>query len=774
MSVRDLARQLRPRPWTAFLALGVVLTIAYFLLPTNEDRDVFYQVPEMAAVVAIVVGVRMHRPANAMPWYLLALGLLLSTAGDWTWLVLERVYHLDPFPSVADVFYLGGMAVIGLALWRMLRGCLPDGDRAGLLDALIVAVGVALLTWVFVMAPIVSDTSQSPAALIVALLYPLIDILLLGALVRLVLAPGEKPMAMRLVIGALVAFLVADYPYALMVLNDSYAIGNPIDAGWLIGAALWGTAALHPSMARIARPLADAEPRFSATRLLLLAAASLMAPAVLVWEWANQTPLDVPVVAGGCVVLFLLVIARLQGVVADLRSTLDQRQVLESALQHRALHDPLTGLANRALFRDRLEHALARPTGSLAVMFIDLDDFKTVNDAYGHAAGDVVLDAVANALRSATRPEDTVARLGGDEFAVLLTDSPDRYTASLVAGRLLEAVHVPVEVAGYRHTPGASIGISLGSGAPSQSDRFMREADIAMYVAKGQGKGRYVVFEETEHHAVVRGIELRSDLEEAIERRQFELVYQPIIDLSSGAVAGVEALVRWHHPRLGVLQPKEFITLAEATSAIVPLGRWILVEACHAAVGWQVPFVSVNLSAVQLAERGFVEDVRNALRASGLRPEQLVLEVTETVRLDADAAAAAVAQLKHDGVRLAIDDFGTGYAGISQLAHTPYDIVKIDQSFVAAIHSDARADALVTGILDLARRLGIEAIAEGIEDGRQVARLRDSGCELGQGFHFARPMSRTELTAFLTDLPGSAAWPVLRRSPRSRPVADAG
>jgi diguanylate cyclase (GGDEF)-like protein len=760
--VRALARL---HAWKAFLALGAGMTVGYFLLPSTEEQDIFYQLPEMLAVAAILVAVWLHRPRDARTWVLLAVGLGLSTAGDWTWVVLDRVYGLDPFPSVADAFYLVGLGAIGLSMWMLVRGRLPDGDTAGLLDSLIVTVGAGLLTWVFLMAPVVSDTSQSTFELAVALAYPLIDILLLSALVRLVLVPGELSPSLRLTIAALVAWLVADYPYAMLALEDGYEVGMLLDAGWIGGTILWGAAALHPSMGTITAPAARAEARLSPWRLLLLATASLMAPALLLAGWAGGVEVDVPVVAAACIVLFALVIARLQGVVADLRQTLRERTALEAELEHRALHDPLTGLANRALFHDRLAHSLARRDGSVAVMFLDLDDFKTINDSLGHEAGDQALRWVANAFSKVVRAEDTVARLGGDEFAVLLSGTPDRLLATRLAGRLLEAVEQPLELAGATRTLGVSIGIALGeAGGAVEADDLMRDADIAMYVAKQQGKRTFTVFEQAEHHGLVRGLALRNDLELAMERREFTVAYQPIMALDSGRVAGVEALVRWQHPTLGELQPEEFIPLAEATGAIVPLGRWILAESCRAAAAstWGDAFVSVNLSVQQLEEPAFVDALRATLGESGLPPERLVLEVTESARMHGSHGPDALAAVRALGVRLAIDDFGTGYAALSQLSAHRFDLVKLDASFVTPLGREAGADAaaLVGGIAQLARTIGVELVAEGIEDGVQLARLRQAGCPLGQGFHFAPALSEPELRRFLAsvaDQPRSAA-----------------
>ena len=322
----------------------------------------------------------MHRPPDARPWLLLAAGLALTTGGDWTWVILDRVYGLEPFPSIADAFYLGGIGLTVAAVIWMVRGRIPDGDRAGLVDALIVAVGVGLVSWTFLMAPIVADPAAAVAEIAFALAYPMLDILLLAVLVRILLAPGARVPSLTLLMGALVALLLADFPYAILALSDGYYTGHIVEAGWLIASVLWAAAALHPSMRELAVPAQIGEVRMSIWRLVLLGAASLMAPAVLVVQWMTGSPIDVLAIAAGSVVLYVLVIGRLGGVVSDLRSTLTQREHLEQELESRALHDPLTGLANRVLFADRLERALAQRGERVAALFLDLDDFKTIND----------------------------------------------------------------------------------------------------------------------------------------------------------------------------------------------------------------------------------------------------------------------------------------------------------------------------------------------------------------------------------------------------------
>jgi diguanylate cyclase len=756
---RHALRALRAtRLTTLSLVIGGALVVAYFLLPSADLQDIGYQVPGMLAVVAVLAGVLVHRPPRPGPWITLAAGLALTSLGDWTWVVLDKVYGLEPFPSIADAFYLGGIALIVAAVVWMVRGRIPGGDRAGVLDAVIVAVGVGLVSWTFLMAPIVADPAAAIPEIVFALAYPVLDILLLGVLVRILLAPGRREPSLTLIMLALLAFLASDFPYAFLALSDGYYTGHIVDAGWLIGSVLWATAALHPSMRQVAEPVEAAEVRLSAWRLVLLAGASLMAPAVLVIEWATGTPIDVPVIAGGSVILFLLVIARLGGVVSDLRSTLNQRQRLEAELERRALHDPLTGLANRVLFADRLDRALAQRDEHVAALFLDLDDFKTVNDSHGHQAGDELLIAIADALRRSVRPEDTVARLGGDEFAILIERGADEGTARILADRLLAAVRAPVRVAGRDRSIGASIGISLGTSGSADGETLMREADIAMYVAKGDGKGGSSVFNSRTHASVVRSIGLREDLDRAIRHREFELHYQPIIDIETGDLAGVEALVRWRHPTRGLLPPADFIPVAESTGSMIPLGKWILEAACSQAATWSAPgrpladsrFMSVNLSTVQITHPGFVDYVADAVEQSGLPAAQLLVEVTESANPDEAAVSATLNQLHDLGIRLAIDDFGTGYASMGRLPFTPFEIIKIDRSLVSIVASDARAESVVTGITDLARRLGATCVAEGVEQADQLARLRQMGCQLAQGFHFSPALPAAELEALVS------------------------
>ncbi len=451
------------------------------------------------------------------------------------------------------------------------------------------------------------------------------------------------------------------------------------------------------------------------------------------------------------------------GFVLNTRDVSD-RKSLEAQLHHRAFHDGLTGLANRHLFRDRLDHAVARAQRSpttFAVLFLDLDGFKVVNDTLGHQAGDELLQTVSARLRLAIRDMDTAARLGGDEFAVLLEDLADRSDAARVAQRMLSQLRHPIMVAGAPVQISASIGIVIADGDPLRETAFdpvstdvlLRNADIAMYTAKSGGKGRYEIFEPAMHAAVIDRLELEGDLRQALQQRQFALHFQPIVTLGDGEIVGVEALLRWHHPERGMISPGTFIPVAEETGLIVPIGSWVLREAVKQVAVWTRAYassapltLSVNVSARQLTHGDLASDVRAALAASGLDPAQLILEITESgLMQDIETTTAVLQAVKALGVQIAIDDFGTGYSSLSYLQHFPLDILKIDRTFVDGLVRGTQSPALVGAIVELGRSLHLDTVAEGIETDEQLTRFRELRCRFGQGFLFARPAPAAEL-----------------------------
>jgi diguanylate cyclase (GGDEF)-like protein/PAS domain S-box-containing protein len=446
------------------------------------------------------------------------------------------------------------------------------------------------------------------------------------------------------------------------------------------------------------------------------------------------------------------------GFVANVRD-ITERKEFEALLAHRALHDPLTGLANRQLILDRAEQMLIRSRrvcDPVAAYFIDLDNFKDANDSLGHEAGDKLLKAVADRFTRLLRASDTVGRIGGDEF-VILTEGIALIGGPLtVAERIRESLRAPFEVEGFEGMPitvSASIGIATGD--RNSAPDLLRDADIALYRAKAAGRDCAVLFEPAMQSAALDRLELKSDLGSALASDQFFLLYQPIFDLDSVHLQGVEALLRWQHPTRGVIPPNDFIPVLEDYGMIVDVGRWVLEEACAQAARWQREghriTMSVNASMRQLETDSFVGDVKATLAKNGLDPTSLVIEVTEsTLMRDANATVARLRRLKEIGVMLAIDDFGTGYSSLAYLRQFPVDVLKIDRSFVAEMDGSHDSAALVHTLVELGRTLGLTTLAEGIEDDSQLEILRAERCQSGQGFFFSRPVDPTAIESLLT------------------------
>ena len=441
-----------------------------------------------------------------------------------------------------------------------------------------------------------------------------------------------------------------------------------------------------------------------------------------------------------------------------------ERKNLEDQLAHLALHDPLTALPNRRLLMDRLEHALQSRRGTeTSLLFLDIDDFKAVNDRLGHDVGDQVLKVVASRLVQAVRPGDTVSRLSGDEFAVVLEDPTDGNAPDLVAKRILEAVAQPVELSEHRLALTVSIGSAVVDSVSATAADLLRNADFAMYAAKQAGRAQYRHYASEDRLAANDEAHLAADLPGAVGRGELRVHYQPIVDLRSGAITGIEALVRWQHPKRGLLAPGRFIPIAERTGSIVEIGGWVLDTACRALKTWQADApdlsMAVNLSGRQLESPKLAEHVRQALRTNGIKPARLVLEVTETILLADPTAVAKLEGLKAIGVRLAIDDFGTGYSSISYLRRFPVDILKIDREFTDGADSPEGLK-LLRGIAQLGRLVGLDLVAEGIERPGQIEPIVEAGCEEGQGFLFARPVDAEGLTRLLR---GGTLGPEARR-----------
>jgi diguanylate cyclase (GGDEF)-like protein/PAS domain S-box-containing protein len=1038
-AVRSDRRGMTTRRLSFCAGLAGLLAVGYFLVPA-------WHVPlwgalGLLAAAAITVGGRRNRPSQPLAWYLLAAGVLSFITGDMIYKISNEILHVEPpFPSVADVFYLAMYPLLAAGLLLLVRARTPGRDGPSLIDALLITTALGLLSWVFLIVPYVHEADLTLSERLVSVAYPLGDVLLIAMLARLWSGGGLRTSSARLLGLGAVALLVTDTLYGLIQLHGTWNDGGPVDLGWIIFYASWGAAALHPSMRGLSEPGRTTTALMTRGRFVLLAGASLMAPAVLLLEASLRQPIDVGVVASGSAVLIMLVLARMAGFVhvhrlgmtreqalrragvslvaaaardrihaAALDAVLDlagndpavgvafaltaraglevtavsgpglglpagsqlelqavpagvrerllrgrtvqlpraalrawwpattapgaqavllspiraqeqlsgvllatgpkafpsefehaletlgsqvalalvratlvedlmqrrsearfrslvqnasdvifvlrsdmtasyrspsvervlgyhpqelegvplttllhqgdlgralaahddavrragtgvamecrlrhrdgswrdveavynsliddpsvqgtvltirditERKTLEEELKHQAFHDSLTGLANRALFRDRVEHALARHARHgepIAVLFLDLDDFKVVNDSLGHVAGDELLGDVADRVLSCLRTGDTAARLGGDEFAVLIEGVTDPKEAAALAERIIGSLDTPFPLEGKEIFVHASIGYALSDSQTLNADELLRAADVAMYAAKAAGKGGYEAYQPALHAEALDRLERTADLQRALEHQQFILHYQPIVALDSDQVVGVEALVRWRHPTRGLLPPDAFIPLAEETGLIVPIGQWVLEQACQQARRWdlehpsQPPIrISVNLSARQFQQPDLVARVAGVIAETGIDPATLVLELTETLLLrDTESMLAKIQELKGLGVQLAIDDFGTGYSSLSYLKRLPVDILKVDKSFIDPIAAGPADSAVLQAIVRLGRTLHLQTVAEGVEAVDQSNHLRELGCHLGQGFYYSKPAEAEDIGELL-------------------------
>jgi diguanylate cyclase (GGDEF)-like protein/PAS domain S-box-containing protein len=1024
--------------WQVFLACGGFMTFLYMLVPPFQGNALVINAIGLMSPVGVVLGIRRNKPSYALPWWLFAVGLTLYWLGDlYTYSYPRYILHHEvPFPSVGDAVYLSVYPALMIGLLLLVRRRNPIANRNSLIDAAILTLGLSLLSWILLITPYLHDATLGLLPKLVSVAYPLGDILLLAASIRLLLDSGPRRPSFYLLSASVVALLATDFVYGIMTLDESFHHQLLLDLGWISFLLLWGAAALHPSMVELQKPVRDGEAKLTHLRLGLLTGASLIAPICILLKELHRGDFDLLVIVSASIILFGLVVTRMaglvrqqersvarerllnafgrtlvscatgeemqnaaleavmrllddtgaavlyrvedgsmsakgvrsdrqwpsrtlsqsvgselleigqaeaaqqvtlepetlealelptqwtrgvilplsvgervthtlvlagpepvqrqlraavgalatqltlalegarlseqvhtqrsearfaslvqrssdlitvvgadttiiyqspscervlgyqadeligtrfdrlvgeddagrllrvladgsayarrdgeliecvlrhrdgslrqfeilhtnllddehvQGIVLNARD-ISERKAFEEQLSHQAFHDPVTNLPNRALFVERVRHAIGRARREerrLGVMFLDLDDFKTINDGLGHDAGDEALIDVAKRLSGSVRLSDTAARFGGDEFVVLLEDLADTDTAVEVAERILEDLRQPLVLAGKELSLRGSIGISiLDAGSTAGADELIRDADAAMYIAKRDGKGGYRVFEPEMHTGVLARLELRADLQRALEDGQLEVHYQPIVRLADNRVAGLEALLRWQHPERGLVGPEEFIPFAEETGLIVPIGRWVLHEACRQAaelsrLSLDAPelYMCVNLSARQLQQSDIVSDVSDALGDSGIAPELLTLEITESMLIDEpDAAIEKLNQLRALGVRIAMDDFGTGYSSLSYLSRFPVDLIKMDRSFLKEGASPEAAD-LSSAIVALGSSLALDVVAEGIELDAQMRRLRDLGCEFGQGFHFAKPMESSSLGAFLT------------------------
>lgn len=736
--------------WKYWLGFAGLLTTLYFVVPNSpESKLVLYNGLGLLSVVFLLVGVKRNHSTAKEPWLWFAAGLSSFLVADICYYVLELTNGgVAPFPSIADFFYLMMYPLVIIGMTKMVRSMTPGRNTASFIDAAVVGIAMFGVLWVLFVDNMFNVGTPTDE-LAVSLAYPIMDVALLAVAARLVVTAQLKHPPFAFMVLAIASLAIADTGYNILLATDDFETGLFIDGFWLFFYAGFATAALHPAGEHDLDDIQNQD-KLTATQLFLMFFATLSVPLVDLL-WGSEKDRVVTIVASA--LLFLLILVR----VFTLMKTIERGK---DRLRHDAEHDALTGLSNRVLFADRTETALrsADNNGNVAVLFIDLDDFKTVNDSLGHQAGDDMLAEVASRLSDCVRPSDTVARFGGDEFAILLESASDRRDAVTVARRALEALGEPIDLGPRSVRASASIGIAMEADDSIDVDTLMRNADVAMYLSKSRGKGRFAFFEPDMHEEAVERLDLKADLQRGLDDSEFVLYFQPIFDLKSGKVSLVEALIRWKHPERGLVAPDKFISLAEESGLIVPIGEWVMREACKQAAAWhkiegcEDISITVNLSVRQLQDVSLVNTLTRALLDSGLAAEKLVFEITESMlAIDAERSAGILEQLKTIGVKLAIDDFGTGYSSLSYLKSFPVDAIKIDRSFISELHRSSTSSALVEAVVNLSQALGAYTVAEGIEYADQAAELRKLGCDRAQGFYYCRPLPAPALTALLKE-----------------------
>ncbi|MBU2663685.1 EAL domain-containing protein [Actinoplanes bogorensis] len=702
----------------------------------------------------LVVRGGLERPERRA-WILLEVSFVLQVVAHAVSLAQNFVPTTPVYPAVSDYLYAAGIPFVVAGLLVMPVARRSGAERVKLLiDSLIVVAGACMALWYLEIGPLMQERGADPVVIAFSSAVPVLDLLLLFALITLLLRRPEAGAAMGLLAGSMALKVVADstYTIAAVQLGVYFRPGDWPFVLWALGAAL-SLFAVHHRLRADEQTAGRQHSRRGRLAWLPYVAVAL-AYGLLAFAARDQSLYRLGGMVVGAVALTGLVIAR------QMFAQRENRRL--------AVTDPLTGLSNRMLIAERLAEVVRQPMREgrhSAVILIDLDRFKPINDTYGHEAGDAVLKAVAVALRTVIRSGDTAGRLGGDEFAVVLPALPSRAAAESIAQRLVDALRTPVIFGELVLAVEASIGIAFRDETTTETLHLMVHADAAMYAAKRAGRGQYRVF-TADMDTRAQDAELRR----AVENDELVVHFQPVVDLSTGTMVTVEALVRWNHPARGLLMPGAFIEVAEETGAVIPLGEWVLRDACRQAAAWRAEYpaeadalwLSVNLSARQVVLASLVDTIRGILDETGFPADRLVLELTESVVLQPDEPTVArLNTLREMGIGISVDDFGTGFAALSYLRLLPVSVLKIDRSFVDGIDTDPDAYAVAEAVVRLAQAYRLHVVAEGIETAEQARCLAEMGCGYGQGYHFARPMPGPALASLLAERQSS---PVLTKS----------
>jgi diguanylate cyclase (GGDEF)-like protein len=759
---------------------GALLGALFFAVRESDlANNLVYETIGLSAVVAILGGIRLHRPAFALAWYLLALSQLLFVVGDVVWAFYQLVLRQPaPFLSWADALYLLGYPVMAASVLLYVRARSSGRDVAALIDAMIAATTASAYAWTFLIEPYAADASLSISERLFSIAYPVGDLVVLAVAVRFALHLRRGSLSHFLLIASPALLLAADVQYGVQALAGTYTGGLTTDGFWITSYLLFGCAALHPSMRLMTEPLPTTRTAPTKWRLMILTTALLLMPLALGLQAMRGHFAGVFVLLVASGVVALLVLARMRLLIGEveskveelensggvLRAALAEREALSEQLRHQALHDALTGVANRLLFGDRAGHALARSdrTGEpVSVLFLDLDNFKAINDRLGHAAGDSVLIAVAGKVQRCVRPADTVARIGGDEFAVLL-EGANAFEAAAVADRIIDELTLPLHVGGDSLVVRASIGIAESSDR-GDTDALLRKADLAMYEAKGQGKDRREVFDARMQTAQLKRRRAQGDVRRALERRELSVHYQPIVDLRSARIAGVEALARWLHPQKGILTPDKFVPAAQDSDLVCGIELYVLEEALRQTALWRREYderfrVWINLSPDHLQRRELCEQIERLLGDFRLPGDALVVVLSADAHFrSSDVLLDQLTGLRALGVWVGLDDFGMSSPAHENLRRLPVDAVKIDACLLRDPTGASKKSALAEKISSMGEGPGLVALGKGVEREAEAEMLIDLGFDRAQGDLFGSPQPADAIDLLLAR-PPTLSW----------------
>lgn len=804
----------------AFVLIMGAITGTYELLEHLFRRLDYIEI--VPAIMELLIGafmiaqarqLRRISPDLAGPWSALAAAVLLYAAGDLVWISLQLSGRRALYPSLADVFYLAYIPTFAIGAVRLVRRGIPQRGRWNVvLDLITIFVTGGLVLWNVLVGPIVEASAGGPSIeQLILLSYPVADLALLGTLLLIMYyQTDESEICSTLVlVAAMLTMFCTDFAYAYQSAAATLVKGGVLDTGWLAANLLTGLAVipqLRYARAGEAWRNARAQPGVLETlgtlRTYLPYGALLIAYILLLRAGIASlpmSPLSLGLGVGAIVALVLLrqvtthtENAALTELLVSKASELEnsnrflavevtERRRIEEKLSYDALHDNMTGLPNRTLFLERLSQAigLSRLRGSrhsFAVLFIDIDHFKIVNDSLGHRVGDEVLWAIGARLKGTLRPTDTLARFGGDEFAILMDVNAHEGLANALADRVQRSLQQAFRVEGHELHMSASIGIVGNVAEYEQAEDLLRDADLAMYEAKSQGKSRFQSFAVGMRKRAVLRLDTEAELRQALVNNELEVHYQPILSLGLNQIVGLEALVRWRHPTRGIMRPSEFLNVAEESGLILRLGSQVLGTACmdmqnvlkaYPALGELG--VSVNVSNKEFTQPGLVSAVSAALRQSGLPPRCLRLEITEKVLIgNLRLANRLFEELKGMGIRFDIDDFGTGYSALAYLQDYPIHALKIDRSFTDGMRRSRKSVALARAIVTMAHELGMRAVAEGISSKAQLQDLMDLKCDYGQGSLLSRPLTISAIERLLAQTSRSSGYISLRLRPANR------